>query len=130
MSGRELSDEWIHLGLGATADPQPPFDGMDWYERYSERVADDGIEGRLVAQFRFSENWKMWEMHPNGAEVVICTAGKLTLIQEIGGNERCTELKAGQYAINPAGVWHTADVEGDCEAIFITAGIGTEHRPR
>jgi hypothetical protein len=39
-------------------------------------------------------------------------------------------LKPGQYAINEAGVWHTADVERRATAVFITAGRGTEHRPR
>ena len=36
----------------------------------------------------------------------------------------------GEYVINAPGVWHTADVEGSATALFITAGAGTEHRPR
>ena len=40
------------------------------------------------------------------------------------------ELGEGQYAINEPGVWHTADVAGEATALFITAGLGTEHRPR
>jgi quercetin dioxygenase-like cupin family protein len=39
-------------------------------------------------------------------------------------------LRAGDYAINPPGVWHTADVAGETTALFITAGMGTENRPR
>ena len=39
-------------------------------------------------------------------------------------------LKAGEYAIDDPGVWHTADVEGRATALFITAGIGTQHRER
>jgi len=39
-------------------------------------------------------------------------------------------LNAGQYAINAPGVWHTADVSGKATALFITAGMGTQHRPR
>jgi hypothetical protein len=39
-------------------------------------------------------------------------------------------LGTGQYAINPPGVWHTADVCEPTTALFITAGIGTEVRPR
>ena len=130
MTARNLSEEWLHLGLGATAEPQPPFDGMDWYERYSERHASDGAEGRLVSQYRFTQSWDMWEMHPAGAEVVICTAGSITLVQEIGDEEVRTPLSPGQYAVNPPGTWHTADVEDEAEAIFITAGLDTEHRPR
>ena len=43
---------------------------------------------------------------------------------------RTIVLRAGEYAINPRGVWHTADVAGHATAVFITAGQGTEHRPR
>jgi quercetin dioxygenase-like cupin family protein len=69
-------------------------------------------------------------MHPEGAEVVLCTAGEITLVQEIDGAEVRTELSAGEYAINAPGVWHTADVTGRATALFITAGVGTQHRPR
>lgn len=126
----QLAAHWIHLGLGATAEVEPPFDGMHWYAAYGDRHADDGAEGRLVSQFTFSEPWTAWEMHPKGAEVVICIAGEITLIQEIDGAEQRTTLAPGAYAINPPGVWHTADVSAPATAIFITAGLGTEHRPR
>lgn len=130
MTKRTLSENWIHLGLGATAEPQPSFDGMEWYADYGARHAADGPEGRLVSQYRFTESWDMWEMHPLGAEVVICTDGALTLIQEIDGKQVRTTITPGEYAINPPGVWHTADIDGEAEALFITAGAGTEHRPR
>lgn len=130
MTARKLSEEWIHLGLGATAEVLPPFDGMDWYARYGAEHANDGAEARLVSQYRFSESWDMWEMHPAGAEVVVCTDGEITLIQEIGGEQVRTALRKGDYAINPPGVWHTADINVEAQVLFITAGIGTEHRPR
>lgn len=120
----------LHLGLGARAASQPEFTGMEWYAAYAERNAADGAEGRLVSQYSFSESWTSWERHPVGDEVVICIAGEIVLIQEgADGAERVT-LRAGDYAINPRGVWHTADVAGHATALFITAGIGTEHRPR
>ncbi|QZH76571.1 MAG: cupin domain-containing protein [Erythrobacter sp.] len=103
---------------------------MDWYERYGERTAADGAEARLVSQYRFAESWAMWEMHPEGAEVVICTDGAITLIQDIDGDQQSIRLTRGEYAINPPGVWHTADVDTEAEALFITAGLGTQHRPR
>jgi uncharacterized cupin superfamily protein len=121
----------VHLGLGATAIVQPAFGGdMAWYGAYGERHGGDGFEGRLVAMHTFSASWDAWEMHPNGSEVVVCTAGSLTVVQEIDGEERRTTLNAGEYVINEAGVWHTADVEDTATALFITSGIGTEHRPR
>jgi len=70
-------------------------------------------------------------MHPLGEEVVICTAGEITLHQEhADGSTDTVALKPGEYAINPRGTWHTADVKGAATAIFITAGMGTEHRSR
>ncbi|MGI9612762.1 MAG: cupin [Acidimicrobiales bacterium] len=126
-----LSDRPIHLGLGATAVVEPTFTGeMAWYQGYSERHASDGSEGRLVAMHTFSEPWDMWEMHPNGSEVVLCTDGSIELIQEIDGNEVATTLAAGQYAINDPGVWHTANVAATASVVFVTAGEETTHRPR
>ncbi|MBX7481839.1 cupin domain-containing protein [Qipengyuania qiaonensis] len=128
---RRLAKNFVHLGLGATAVPQPPFDGMEWYEAYGERHGADGREGRLVSQYRFTEGWPSWEMHPLGDEVVICTSGEMVLTQEFpDGRQETMKLRAGEYAINPPGVWHIADVKDEATAIFITAGEGTQHRPR
>ena len=131
MSAKSLSERFIHLGLGATAEAQPPFDGIAWYEGYGQRHDGDGAEGRLVSMYTFTESWDSWEMHPVGTEVVLCTAGEMTLHQEHadGTTDRVT-IRAGEYAINPPGTWHTADVAGEATAVFITAGLGTEHRPR
>lgn len=126
-----LSECPIHLGLGATAIVQPPFTGMDWYAGYGTRNGGDGAEGRLVSMHTFTESWDSWEMHPAGSEVVLCTAGAMTLVQEDPqGRVTRTTITAGEYAINRPGVWHTADIEGEATAVFITSGFGTEHRPR
>lgn len=127
----ELPVTPVHLGLGATVEIQDPFDGtMDWYERYGERNATDGLEGRLVSWHTFTGPWDSWEMHPNGHELVVCVAGTITLTQEADGAEAQVTLTSGQAAINNPGVWHTADIEGEASALFITAGVGTEIRPR
>jgi hypothetical protein len=120
----------VHLGRGASAVAQPEFTGFEWYMAYAQRHASDGTEGRLVAMFTFDAPWDGWEVHPNGHEVVVCTAGEITLIQEIDGKERRTTLHPGEYAINPPGVWHTADVAKSATCLFITAGAGTQNRPR
>lgn len=132
MSAIDMITRPIHLGLGATAEVEPRFTGdFAWYDAYSERHRSDGREGRLVSMYTFDVSWSSWEMHPTGAEVVLCTAGTLILHQEqADGTVTAVRLGAGQYAINPAGVWHTADVEEPCAALFITAGEGTQHRPR
>jgi mannose-6-phosphate isomerase-like protein (cupin superfamily) len=132
MSAIDMATRPIHLGLGATAEVEPRFTGdFAWYDAYAERHRGDGREGRLVSLFTFDVPWSSWEMHPTGAEVVLCTAGTLILHQEqADGTITIVRLGAGQYAINPPGVWHTADVEGPSTALFITAGEGTQHRPR
>lgn len=121
----------IHLGPGARAIVQPDFTGMDWYEAYGERHDADGVEGRLVSMYRFTESWDSWEMHPSGDEVVMCVSGAMTIHQEMAdGSTATVTIGAGDYAINPPGCWHTADVTGEATALFITAGLGTVHRPR
>jgi quercetin dioxygenase-like cupin family protein len=132
VSGAQsLARNPIHLGLGATAVVEPEFSGMEWYQGYGQRHAADGAEGRLVSMHTFAQPWDTWEMHPLGAEVVVCTAGEITLHQEFpDGAQACVTLRAGEYAINPPGVWHTADVAEPATALFITAGAGTEVRPR
>lgn len=132
MNKYQLAERPIHLGLGATAEVEPTFTGaMERYEGYIERHAGDGAEARLVNMHSFSEPWAMWEMHPRGSEVVLCLSGSLTLHQEHpDGSTATLELNAGDYAINEPGVWHTADTAGEARVLFITAGLGTQHRPR
>ena len=120
----------LHLGLGGGVAPQPEFTGVEWYAAYAERHDADGADGRLVSLYDFTESWTSWEMHPAGAEVVVCTSGEITLIQDLPGGPQQVTLRAGHYAINPPGVWHTADVAEQATAMFITPGIGTDHRPR
>jgi quercetin dioxygenase-like cupin family protein len=129
----DLGRNPVHLGLGAIAEELDEFDGTgEWYERYGSAHAGDGAEGRLVSFHTFDQPWDTWEMHPSGDELVLCTAGRITLHQEIaqGGDARTVTLEAGQAVINRPGVWHTADVDGPATALFVTAGLGTEVRPR
>ena len=139
MAGQRLEAYPIHLGTGvhggpgAAAQPEFPHDerAMDWYMDYGRRTEGDGAQGRLVSMYTFTESWPAWEMHPAGDEVVLCTAGRMTLHQQFpDGRIETVEIGPGEYAINPPGVWHTADIAGEATALFITAGIGTEHRDR
>jgi hypothetical protein len=55
----------------------------------------------------------------------------MTLHQEFpDGSTNIVTIGAGEYAINPPGVWHTADIAETATALFITAGLGTEVRGR
>lgn len=126
-----LEEHPAHLGLGATVIREPRFTGdSEWYMAYGERHQSDAAEGRLVSMHTFTRPWDSWEMHPKGAELVVCTDGELTLHQERDGQIHAVKLRKGEAVINPPGVWHTADCDAPCTALFITAGEGTEVRPR
>lgn len=126
-----LATHPVHLGLGARVVRLPAFDGtMAWYERYGASVGADGREGRLVTIHSFREPWPTWEVHPHGEELVVCLRGRMTLHQEVGNEVRTVVLAEGEAIVNPPGVWHTADVDAEATALFVTAGLGTEQRPR
>lgn len=128
---RDIERFPVHLGLGARAVAQPEFTGVEWYEAYAMRHAADGVEGRLVAMHTFTSDWPTWEIHPEGDEVVLCVSGQITLIQELGESRFHSEtLGPGEYLVNPAGVWHTADVAQSATVLFITSGAGTQNRER
>ena len=121
----------IHLGLGATARPLPDFGwSPEQMAAYGESTAGDGAEGRLVLMDTQAQTWDSWERHPAGEEVVLLLSGRVDLIQDLDGEHRRIELHPGEFAINPPGVWHTADVIEPGDGLFITPGQGTEHRPR
>jgi mannose-6-phosphate isomerase-like protein (cupin superfamily) len=125
-----LSDVFIHLGVGATATPLPDFTwSPEYLTGYQERFASDGAEGRLVCVLAQDATWDSWERHPGGEEVVVLLSGRVDLVQELDGTEHVVELRPGQAVINPAGVWHTARVHEPGMALFITPGRGTEAKP-
>lgn len=121
----------VHLGRNAQATVQPEFaPSFDWYVEYGQRVATDGHEGRLISLHTMSSDWDTWEMHPHGDEVVVCLSGQVTLHQQSDDETQTAVLGPGQGVINKAGVWHTADINTESRVLFITAGAGTQHRPR
>lgn len=127
----DLSSTHVHLGLGARAKPLHDFEWTPEYlARYAATYASDGDEGRLVTMGEQSADWDSWERHPAGEEVVLQISGRVVLIQNIDGAQVRTELRSGQAIINPANVWHTVDVLEAGDALFITPGQGTEHKPR
>ncbi len=123
-----FDDSILHLGpRSATVVRDFRWDQIG---EYAERFAGDGAQGRLVMMGRQTESWTSWERHPAGEELVLLLSGRVDLIQEIDGQERRIELTAGDGVLNPPGVWHTADVHDPGDALFITPGQGTEHKPR
>ncbi len=127
----DLDRTYVHLGLGASAETIADFRWDDEYlEQYTAAHVGDGDEGRIVMIGDTAATWTSWERHPAGDEVVILLSGRVSLVQEIDGQEQRSELHGGQAIVNPAGVWHTCDVHEPGKALYITPGRGTEHRPR
>jgi hypothetical protein len=70
-------------------------------------------------------------IHQNAVIAATFLAGNMTLQQERpDGSKQSVVLGPGEYAINELGTWHTADFIGEATVLFITAGVGTQHRPR
>jgi len=121
---------FVHLGLGAAATPLPDFAwSPEYLDAYAARFAADGDEGRLVCVSPQASTWDTWERHPAGDEVVVLLSGRIDVIQESEGRQRVVELRAGEAMVNPRNVWHTTRVHEPGQALFITPGAGTEHRP-
>jgi mannose-6-phosphate isomerase-like protein (cupin superfamily) len=131
----DLSQTPIHLGSRVdTLDPAVPlvgfgFDGPS-FESYIAAHCAPGSPGRLIMVESTPGDWPAWECHTQGDEIVIVLEGKADFIQEIDGEERRIAVGPGSTVLNPAGVWHTADVEVPMKAIYITPCPGTESRKR
>jgi mannose-6-phosphate isomerase-like protein (cupin superfamily) len=127
----ELSTTFVHLGLGGVALELPGFEWTQTYlESYQRETELDGEEGRLVTFSPHTTNWTSWERHPAGEELVVVFSGKVVVIQDLNGVENRIELGPRQAVVNPRSVWHTADVLQPGDALYITPGLGTQHRPR
>src|SRR5262245_36741156 len=99
----------------------------DFWERLASRTDLGG--GRLVSAYRFAKDWSNWERHPAGDEYVVQFAGAMDFVLDVDGGERIVELRGRAAVVVPRNVWHTARVLEPSDAMFITRGDGTEHRP-
>ncbi|CAM5441987.1 Cupin domain-containing protein OS=Streptomyces cyaneofuscatus OX=66883 GN=G3I52_29720 PE=4 SV=1 [Streptomyces cyaneofuscatus] len=121
----------VHLGLGSRA---KPVEGFAWdpevLQAYSAAVAADGAEGRMVAIFDGDGPGDHWERHPAGGELVVCLTGSVTVTRDMDGVPERVVLGPGEATVNPAGAWHAVDMAGPASILTITAGLGTDHRPR
>ncbi len=121
----------VHLGLGSRA---KPVEGFAWdpevLHAYGVAVAADGAEGRMVTIFDGDGPGDHWERHPAGDELVVCLSGSVTVTRDLDGTPDRVVLGPGEATVNPAGTWHAVDMAGPASVLTITAGLGTDHRPR
>lgn len=122
-----LDTAYVRLRPDASAQPLPVGDTF-WQDLGSGALGDFHNE-YLVTTHSFSETWPMWEMHPNGDEIVVLLSGSVDLILEKKTGNRVMPLReAGGWVMVPCGMWHTARVNAPSKLLFITAGEGTQHR--
>jgi mannose-6-phosphate isomerase-like protein (cupin superfamily) len=123
----DLADTYVHLEDGPGAAPVEV--GEDFWATLERRT--DLQDGRLVMLFRFrsAADWDHWEMHPAGDEIVCLLSGAIDLVLQEGDQERVVALRDRGACIVPRGVWHRAIIRGPAEALHITRGAGTQHRP-
>jgi mannose-6-phosphate isomerase-like protein (cupin superfamily) len=107
-----------------------------WSQLMSGSASDAGIrqlmgseKGRLLAALPLSADWKHWEMHPAGDEILYMLDGTATFVLELSEGPKEVILSAGRLLVVPKGVWHTAKVSAPARMLAITAGLGTQHRP-
>ena len=75
-------------------------------------------------------DWKHWEMHPAGAEVLVMLEGAPRIwLDHSDGRLEAVETKPGATVIVPRGAWHRAEAKAPYKILYITYGKGTTHRP-
>ena len=93
--GFDLTQTFVHLGLGSTATPLPDFTwSRENLESYEARFASDGPEGRLVCVTPQEATWDTWERHPAGEEVVFLISGRCR--RPAGDRRRDTSWSCGR----------------------------------
>jgi quercetin dioxygenase-like cupin family protein len=124
-----IASTHLRLKPNGMADKLPVTDQF-WPDLIAGKLGDFHNE-YLVTTSAFEQNWPTWEQHPNGDEIVILLSGAVDFILETpDGNKKLEVRKAGEYAFVPKGTWHTANPLAPTTMLFITAGEGTQVRPR
>jgi mannose-6-phosphate isomerase-like protein (cupin superfamily) len=123
----DLSSTFLRVRADASVEPLP-VDETFW-ERIAGGQLGDFQNEYLVSCCTFDAPWPVWEVHPNGDEIVYLLSGSATFLFETESGARAIELKEpGTCVVIPKGTWHTANAKSPCRMLFITPGEGTTHR--
>jgi mannose-6-phosphate isomerase-like protein (cupin superfamily) len=125
LEGIDLTSTYVHLRDDHSVACVPV--GPRFWAEIDRRT--ELHPGRLVMQFRFTEDWPTWEIHPAGDEVVILLDGSVDMVLRTAMGDRVVRLRGRGTCVVPRGTWHTARVLAPSEMLFLTAGAGTENRP-
>lgn len=106
-----------------------------WRDLMSDNPTSPGAKlvaecaGWLTAVYRFERDTPVWEMHPEGDEVLVLLSGAIDVVFEVDGKAHIVELREDASCLVPRGTWHKQIVRAPGDELAITYGRGTEHRP-
>lgn len=122
-----IANTYVRLKPDASAEAIPV--GENFWQDLSSGAFGSFENEFLVTTQSFAQNWPVWEMHPQGEEVIVLLSGSVDLVLEKKtGNKVVSLQQQGDWLMVPKGVWHTARVNTPTTVLFITAGEGTLHR--
>ncbi len=129
MPTYQLDHTPIHLGVhDAVPIKGFNFDGPS-FAAYRDGEGD-AVGSRLALIETTPTDWTHWERHTLADELVIVLSGRAEFIHRLPEGLVRIPVATGDSVINPAGVWHIADVQQPLRAIYLTPVKGTEHAPR
>lgn len=97
---------------------------------WAEIAANPGARDTMISASAGCGDWKRWEMHRNGTEVLVILHGEPRVwLEHPDGRLEAVATQAGSTVIVPKGAWHRAECIGPYKILYITYGAGTTHRP-
>ena len=97
---------------------------------WSEIASNPKAGGTMISASEGSGDWDRWEMHPQGAEVLVILEGAPRIwLQHPDGRLEAVAAGPGATVIVPASAWHRAECDHPYKILYITYGPGTTHRP-
>ena len=94
-------------------------------------IADNPLaRGTMISASEGAGDWDRWEMHPEGAEVLVILEGAPRIwLEHPDGRLEAIATHVGATVVVPKGAWHRAECERPYKILFVTYGPGTTHRP-
>ena len=125
MTAETFDPKMTYVDLMPSGARTIPVDDRFWPDLISGKLT---IAGRLVSAYAMHD-FPHWERHPAGEELIVALSGAMDIILEEEGGERTVSLTAGRAFLVPKRVWHRGIVTAPGDALFVTEGEGTEHKP-
>jgi mannose-6-phosphate isomerase-like protein (cupin superfamily) len=122
-----LLDNCVHLATDGS---------MRSYAKTAEFFGDGGKnpllkDGRILALFHANGpqdvHYPIWEMHPDGDELLILASGSVSVEFRDGETKRTAPLPSQTAFIVPAGIWHRIIVDEPSALLVVTPRHNAVH---